>query len=260
MVIRRLLLCGLFFVSCVFASSESKDLAFRADKAFQAGKFAKAYGLYERALLSSRKESDILSEGRILISMATLRTQSLDLQFASSLLQQVQKAELDTNTLAAYYLAWMDLFLEKKNYGKVIELKYSMSEKFLDKIPDAIRGLILCTAAIAFAAKGDAKNAKKYLKDADDAFDGDAPGKLAFAEARVASILGQNSADSLYKVALQSSIDSNRPFMSATILYYRGQNEKNRATAKEYFVRSANAFELMGLSRNHDRALQATER
>lgn len=260
MVIRRIFLVSCLLASCVFASSESKNLAFRADKAVQAGKFAKAYGLYERALLSSRKESDILSEGRILISMATLRTQSLDVQFASDLLKQVHKSDLDTNSLAAYYLAWMELYLEKKNFDKVIEIKYSMSEKFLEKIPDALRGAILCTAAIAFAGKGDSKNAKKYLKDAEDALDGDAPGKLTFAEARVASLLNQKSADSLYNAALQSSIEANRPFMSATILYYRGQNEKNRSTAKDYFVRSANAFELMGLSRNQKRASQAAGR
>ncbi|MBP5247950.1 MAG: hypothetical protein J6Z31_08865 [Fibrobacter sp.] len=259
-MIRRILFLTCVVSAFAFASSESKDLAFRADKAVQAGKFAKANGLYERALLSSRKESDILSESRILISMATLRTQSLDLKFASDLLLQVRKADLDTNTLAAYYFAWMEVYLEKKNFDKVIELKYSMSEKFLERIPDALRGSILCTAAIAFAGKGDSKNAKKYLKDADDALDGDAPGKLSFAEARVASLLKRNSADSLYQVALQNSIEANRPFMSATILYYRGQNEKDPATAKDYFVRSANAFELMGLSRNQKRASQAAGR
>jgi len=260
MVIRRMLMSGLLVAVCAFAASESKDLSFRADKAVRAGKFAKAYGLYERALLSSRKESDISSEGRILISMATLRAQSLDLKFAQDLLLQVHKAELDTNTLAAYYLAWMEIFLEKKDYDKVIELKYSMSVEFLEEIPDALRGNILCVAGIAFAGKGDRANAQKYLEDADDALDGDAPGKLAFTAARMANLLQESKADSLYGVALQSSIEADRPFMSATILYYRGQNEKRSDVAKDYFVRSANAFELMGLSRNKERASQAAGR
>lgn len=260
MVIRRMLMSSLLVAVCAFASSESKDLSFRADKAVRAGKFAKAYGLYERALLSSRKESDISSEGRILISMATLRAQSLDLEFAQALLLQVHKAELDTNTLAAYYLAWMEIFLEQENYDKVIELKYSMSVEFLKEIPDALRGNILCVAGIAFAGKGDRANAQKYLEDADDALDGDAPGKLAFTAARMANLLQESKADSLYNVALQSSINAGRPFMSATILYYRGLNEKRSDVAKDYFIRSANAFELMGLSRNKERASQAAGR
>ena len=91
MVMRRCIFCVLILCAFLFADSESGDLAYRADKSVQAGKFAKAYGLYERALLSSRKESDISAEGRILVSMATLRIQSLDLQFAEDLLKQVRK-------------------------------------------------------------------------------------------------------------------------------------------------------------------------
>ena len=251
---RRCIFCVLILCAFLFADSESGDLAYRADKSVQAGKFAKAYGLYERALLSSRKESDISAEGRILVSMATLRIQSLDLQFAEDLLKQVRKVELDTHTLGAYYLAWMELYLEKKNVDKVINIKHSLSEKFLDEIPDGIRGGILSAAAIAFAQKGNATSAKKYLEDADDAFDGDAPGKFAFASARVNSLLHESIADSLYGVALNYSIRANRPFMSATILYYRGLNSSDSAIAKDCFLRSANAFELLGLPRNAERA------
>ena len=256
----RRLFVAIFFLSTALLAADSQNFAFRADKALQAGKFAKANGLYERALLSSRKESDIVSEGRILISMAMLRVQSLDLNMAKDLLKLVRKSDLDTNTLGAYYLAWMELYLEEENYDKVIDIKYSLSEKFLKEIPGGLRGGILNVAAMAFAGKGDAQNARLYLKDADDALDGDAPGKLAFTAARMANLLQESKADSLYNVALQSSINAGRPFMSATILYYRGLNEKRSDVAKDYFIRSANAFELMGLSRNKERASQAAGR
>ena len=209
----------LLFSMCAFAA-ESKDLAFRAEKALKTGKFSKANALYERALLSSRKESDLKSEGRILIAMANLRTQSLDLEFAERLLSSVRKAELDTVTLSAYYLAWN----------------------------------ILCVSAVAFAGKGEARVSESYLNDGELAFGGDAPGTLAFAAARSAGILQKPEADSLYGVALERSIRAGRPFMSATILYYRGLNEKRPQIAKDYFVRSANAFELMGLPKNSRRA------
>lgn len=250
----RRLFVAIFFLSTALLAADSQNFAFRADKALQAGKFAKANGLYERALLSSRKESDIVSEGRILISMAMLRVQSLDLNMAKDLLKLVRKSDLDTNTLGAYYLAWMELYLEEENYDKVIDIKYSLSEKFLKEIPGGLRGGILNVAAMAFAGKGDAQNARLYLKDADDALDGEAPGKMAFASARVAHLLQDDAADSLYDVALKSAVRSHRPFMSATILYYRGLNEKRPDIARDYFVRSANAFELMGLRRNSERA------
>lgn len=247
----RIFLVLLLAAGCFAA--ESKDLAFRAEKAYKAGKFSKANALYERALLSSRKESDVESEGRILIAMASLRTRALNLEFASRLLQSVRKSELDTATLSAYHLAWMELFLERGDYGKVIEIKYSMDEKFLKRIPGGILGNILGTAAMAFAGKGDSALADKYLDDGEAAFDGNAPGAMAFARARVADLLERPCADSLYGVALRHSIRAGRPFMSANILYYRGKNEKRPDVSRDYLLRSANAFDLMGLSRNGER-------
>ncbi len=249
---RRVVLVLLLSV-CAFAA-ESKDLAFRAEKAFKAGKFSKANALYERALLSSRKESDLESEGRILIAMANLRTRSLDLEFAGRLLSSVRKTALDTVSLSAYYLAWMELFLEKRKYDKVIEIKYSMNEKFLKRIPDGILGNILCVSAVAFAGKGDAELSERYLDDGEKAFGGDAPGTVAFAAARSAGLLQKPEADSLYEAALKHSIRAGRPFMSATILYYRALDESRSRAARDYLDRSANAFELMGLLRNRDRA------
>lgn len=248
----RIFLALLLVAECFAA--ESKDLAFRAEKAFKAGKFSKANALYERALLSSRKESDLESEGRILIAMASLRTRALDLEFASRLLQSVRKSELDTATLSAYHLAWMELFLEKGDYGKVVEIKYSMDENFLKRIPGAALGNILSVSAVAFAGKGDSALADKYLGDCEEAFDGNAPGAVAFARARAADLLKRSSADSLYGVALKHSIRAGRPFMSASILYYRGKNEKRPDVSKDYLLRSANAFDLMGLPRNGERS------
>lgn len=250
----RILFILLLIAVGTFAS-ESKDLAFRAERTVRSGKFAKANSLLERALLSSRKESDLKSEGRILISMANLRTQSLDLDFAEKLLGQVRKDDLDSNGLSAYYLAWMEIFLERGNYAKVIDIKYALTEDFLKLMPEGIRGGILCAAAIAFAGQGKDSLSGVYIADARKAFGGDSPGKLAFAEARAASLLQKRSADSLYRNALELSVRANRPFMSATILYYRGLAETDPEIAADYFVRSANAFELMGLSRNRERSL-----
>lgn len=255
----RALLMVLLISAWAFAA-ESKDLAFRAERAVRAGKYAKANALLERALLSSRKESDLNSEGRILISMANLRTQSLDLDFAEKLLLEVRKDELDSNGLAAYYLAWMEIFLERGNYAKVIDIKYALSEEFLKKMPDGILGGILCAAAIAFAGQEKDSLSDAYIADARKAFDGDSPGKLAFAEARAAGLLKKSSADSLYRNALELSVKANRPFMSATILYYRGLVESRPETANDYFVRSAHAFELMGLLRNKERSQSKAEK
>ncbi|MCK9182267.1 MAG: hypothetical protein M0P13_05240 [Fibrobacteraceae bacterium] len=248
------LFCILLLLAPFLFAAESKDLAFRAEKAMQAGKFARSNSLYERALLSSRKEADLSSEGRILIAMATLRTQSLDFKFAEGLLGQVRKESLDTNSLAALNLARMELFNGQEKFPETIRVWNSLSKRFLDHVTDPLRGNLLCAAAVAFAAKGDRESAMDLLEDADDYLDDDAPGKLAFAAARVEHLLGGSSADSLYGVALKYSISSGRPYMSATILYYRGLCSKRSSIAEDYFVRSANAFDLMGLTRNKERS------
>ena len=87
----------LVFSGMSFAS-ESSTLAFRAQKSIANGKFAKGYGQLERALLASRKEADLASEGRVLLSMARVRIMSLDLNFADSLLKVVRPEALDENS------------------------------------------------------------------------------------------------------------------------------------------------------------------
>lgn len=241
-------------------AAESGALAYHGDKAFRAGKFAVAEDFYTKALLQSRKEADLHSEGRILIAMAELRTQSLDMDASEVLLHKVRKADLDSNALAAYYLAWMHLFLERENYGKVIEIKYSLSNAFLKQMPNGIRGDILCASGIAFAGMENRTQAEKHLSDAEDAFDGDAPGKLLFAKARAAALFKDLSADSLYARALEFSIQAKRPFFSATILFYRGMACSNSEQANDFLKRSANAFELMGLPQNRERAIKAVQK
>src|SRR5690606_39621657 len=48
-------------------SSESGILAYRAKQSLTAGRFAKSYSQLEKALLATRKESDLLAEGRVLM-------------------------------------------------------------------------------------------------------------------------------------------------------------------------------------------------
>ena len=79
-------------------ASESATLAARAQKSLKAGKFAKGYSQLERALVASRKEADVRSEGRIFIAMGQVRTMSLDFELADSLLNYVQAEGLDRST------------------------------------------------------------------------------------------------------------------------------------------------------------------
>lgn len=62
--------------------------------------------------------------------------------------------------------------------------------------------------------------------------------------------------DSLYQVAEQRAIQGNRPHVTATILYYRGKliETKDAKRAADFFLRSKNAFELMGLPNNAKRS------
>jgi len=84
-MVKNIFVFLLLFLS-VASSSESGVLSFRAKQSLAAGRYAKAYTQLEKALLATRKESDLLAEGRVLIAMAQIRTQSLDFVLADSLL------------------------------------------------------------------------------------------------------------------------------------------------------------------------------
>ena len=74
MVTRRLkqILVAMLAAGAVASASESGILSYRAQRSFDSGKFAKGYGQLERALLASRKEADLLSEGRVLIALTLI--------------------------------------------------------------------------------------------------------------------------------------------------------------------------------------------
>ena len=250
---RALLIAVTFFVMAIFAS-ESEVVAFRATSYLQNGKFVKSYALFERALLASRKESDIQAEGRILIAMAQIRIQSLEYEFASQLISQVRESALDSNAMTALLLTRLSLLNAQEKYGDAVNLWEKRGKYLVDEAPDLLQGSLQCEVAIAYAGMNNKKQAEAKLDLADDSFSDDAPGKLDFARARVSQLLGENNADSLYAEALNFSIKGNNSYMSATILYYRGLCTKSVALANDYFVRSANAFELLGLPNNKRRS------
>ena len=116
-MVRKLAIIGLLCMSAAASASESGVLAGRAQRSINAGKFAKAYNQLERALLASRKEADLLSEGRVLLAMAQIRTQSLDLDFADSLISVVRPEVLDITTAANFTRAKVALANARENYA-----------------------------------------------------------------------------------------------------------------------------------------------
>ena len=56
---------ALLAASAIASASDSGVYSFRAQRSLDNGKFAKGYNQLERALLASRKESDLLSESRV---------------------------------------------------------------------------------------------------------------------------------------------------------------------------------------------------
>ena len=70
MVMRKFGIAALLSLATLASASESGVLSYRAQRSLDAGKIAKSYGQLERALLASRKESDLRSEARVLMAMA----------------------------------------------------------------------------------------------------------------------------------------------------------------------------------------------
>ena len=236
-------------------ASESGELSYRAQKSLNNGKFARSYSQLERALLASRKEADLLSEARILLSMAHIRTLSLDLALADSLVSIVRTGVLDNQTAVLYNQVKIALNNAQGKYADAAKLCNEQDANVLKKASDGVQATFHSECAIAQGVLHKTQEAQDALKMVGKRADKNS-GIYAWTEARVADLNNQASADSLYQVAETRAIQGNRPHMTATILYYRGllAEKKNAELAKDYFLRSKNAFELMGLPNNAKRS------
>lgn len=248
----KVAIVALLAAATVFAS-DSGTLSYRAQRSFNNGRFAKSYGQLERALLASRKEADLLSEARVLLSMVQIRTMSLDLDFADSLLSVIRPEVLDKNTSLIYRKSKISLLNERNDFKAAVKLCNEVTKDSLSKTEDEAQAAFFSECAIAQAAVRDSEKAEEALKMTGKR-SSKKGGFYAFTAARMADLRGESNADSLYLVAEEKAIKANKPYNTATILYYRAQL---KTTAKEdsedMLLRCKNAFELMGLPNNAKR-------
>ena len=243
---------ALLAAGSIASASDSGVYSFRAQRSLDKGKFAKGYNQLERALLASRKEADLLSEGRVLVAMAQIRTMSLDLNFADSLLSIVRKEVLDQGTLLQYTKVKISLLNAQENYKDAVKVCDSIDEKVLKKADETAQAAFYGECAIAQAATRDSR-AQESLKMAGKRSDKKG-GFYAFTAARMADLSGSSEADSLYRVAEEKAIKANKPYNTATALYYRSQLKSTpKQEAADLKLRCKNAFELMGLPNNAKR-------
>lgn len=255
MVIRKSLFAALLAFSTFASASESGELAYRAQKSLENGKFARSYTQLERALLASRKEADLQAEARILLSMAHIRTISLDLDLADSLVSIVRTGVLDNQSAVLYNQTKVAILNAREKYSDAAKLCSSQNADTLKKAANGLQASFYSECAIAQGAIHKAEDAQESLKMVGKRADKKS-GIYAWTEARIAHLNSQQNTDSLYQVAEQRSIQGNRPHMTASILYYRGKlaEGKDAKLAADYFLRSKNAFELMGLPNNAKRS------
>lgn len=237
----------------VAEASESGTLSYRAQRSFNNGKFAKGYGQLERALLASRKEADLLSEGRVLIAMAQIRTMSLDLDLADSLLSIVRNDVLDQSTQVQLAKGKIALLNARDKFKEAARACADIQEETLKKADENNQAAFYGECAIAQAASGQNDKAQESLKMAGKRSDKKG-GFYAFTAARMAELSGSSEADSLYRVAEAKAIQGNKPYNTATILYHRAQlRSTSKQEAEDLKLRCKNAFELMGLPNNAKR-------
>lgn len=247
---------ALLAAGSIASASDSGVYSFRAQRSLDNGKFAKGYNQLERALLASRKEADLLSEGRVLIAMAQIRTMSLDLNFADSLLSIVRKDVLDQNTQVQYAKVKAALFNTRGKYSEATKVCNGFDEKSLKKIDENAQAAFYGECAIAYAATRDNNRAQESLKMAGKRSDKKG-GFYAFTAARMADLSGSGEADSLYRVAEEKAIKANKPYNTATILYYRSKLKSTpKKEVADLKLRCKNAFELMGLPNNAKRCAE----
>ncbi|MDD5942342.1 hypothetical protein [Fibrobacter sp.] len=255
MVTRRLkqILVAILAAGTVASASESGILSYRAQRSFDSGKFAKGYGQLERALLASRKEADLLSEGRVLIAMAQIRTMSLDLDFADSLLSIVRENVLDNSTRIQLAKTKVALLSARNKFSDAVRICDSYNEKTLKSADENVQAAFYGGCAIAYTANRDQSRASESFKMLGKRTDKNG-GFYAFTAARMADLSNKDNADSLYRVAEEKAIKANKPYNTANILYLRSQLKSvSKKEATDLKLRCKNAFELMGLPNNAKR-------
>ena len=255
MVTRRLkqILVAMLAAGAVASASESGILSYRAQRSFDSGKFAKGYGQLERALLASRKEADLLSEGRVLIAMAQIRTMSLDLDFADSLLSIVREKVLDNSTRIQLAKTKVALLSARNKFSDAVRICDSYNEKSLKSADENVQAAFYGGCAIAYTANRDQSRASESFKMLGKRTDKNG-GFYAFTAARMADLSNKANADSLYRVAEEKAIKANKPYNTANILYLRSQLKSvSKKEATDLKLRCKNAFELMGLPNNAKR-------
>lgn len=255
-MVKRLSILALLAISAIASASESGTLSTRAQRSIAAGKFAKAYGQLERALLASRKESDLLSEGRVLIAMSQIRTMSLDLNLADSMLAMVRPEILDKSTSTGLVNAKVSLANTRENYSEGAKLCGAANQDSVKKSDESTRAAFYSECAVSYAGARRTSDADEALKMVGK-IAGKKGGFYAYTAAQVADLQGDSSADSLYREAEAKSIEAGKPYVTATILYKRSQLKSTKADeADDLKLRCKNAFELMGLPNNSKRCAE----
>ena len=240
----------------VASASESGILSARAQRSFDHGKFAKGHGQLERALLASRKEANLLAEGRVLIGMAQIRTLSLDFPMADSILSVVRQESLDKNTKVQFAKARVALDIAQGKYRDAVNLCKAINEDMLKKADETTQAAFYGECAVALSSVNQTGAAKDFLNMAGKRSNKKG-GFYTYTAARMADHQGKDEADSLYRGAEQKSIEGNKPYITASILYYRSQLRTTSAEEKKDLkIRCKNSFELMGLPNNAKRCAE----
>jgi len=234
----------LFIVAIVVHTTfaASGDYAYQAKKYFSQGRYSAAYGQYELALKEARKEADLVAEGRILTSMATLATHAMEYEEAKKIFEKVRINFLDEKSKEDFYKAYMEFYNLQGEHRSAFEIANKNSFKKASAV-------FLGEAAIAAAGSKSHNEADSYIKKINKS---NSPGQLAFYKARVADLKGENSRE-LYENALKLSIEKKQYFVSATILLRLSEITGNR----DYAARSAAVFSELGLAKPFQKANEA---
>jgi len=227
-------------VQTLFAASG--DYAYQAKKYLSQGHYGAAYSQYELALKEARKEADLVAEGRILTSMATLATHAMEYEEAKKIFGKVRVNSLDEKSREDFYKAYMEFYNLQGEYGMAFEIASRNSFK-------KASAMFLGEAAVAAAGSKNNGEADSYIKKISKC---NSPGQHTFYKSRVADLKGEDSRE-LYEKALKLSIEKKQYFITGIILLRLAEITGN----KDYAGRSAAVFSELGLMKPFQKASEA---
>lgn len=245
-------------------ATESGELAHRAELLFKQGRYQEAYTQWGQALQASRKEANLQAESRIHTALALIAGHAQDYRSAQEHLQQIRPNTLDRAGRLSLLLVQMEMYNAQSQYdSSLTQWQQFQTHEKLSKLSPIPLGKAYSFVAWAQSALGQHEAAQQSFQQATSLLDDQAPGWLAYIQARMVESTQPDQAQEWYHQALEQAISQNQYYTSGVILMKLGQlslAQGQHSQTLDYWQRAAGVFEQLKLARPHQQVQESLQK